>query len=522
MLTKNMSTINKNRIVKNTVALYFRQILSIVISIYSVSVVLLELGEMDYGIYNVVGGIVFLFTFISHSLASSTQRFLSISIPSGIEKVRKTFSESLWMYVALILVVFILVEIVGIYILNNVMRIPVERLAAAHWVLQCTIVSFLMTLFASPFFALVITYEKMTIFAIVAIVESILKLIAALLISRFNSDNLIIYSMLILVVTICTQGYYVLYCKWQYKEETNVDSIRLFSLTKNVRSMIVFAFWNLFKTLASALKGQGVNIILNMFFGPVVNAARGIAYQIENSVINFTNSVYLAVRPQIFQSYKENELGNMFLLVYMSSKFAFFLLLLISSIIIFRTDFILAKWLGDVPQYTDVFVRLVLVNCIIDAFSTPVLNAIYASAKIGTVQFFTSVVIFANLPLSYLLLWFGASPHVVYYVSILLSVIAFVIIIYFAYKTVNLSIREYSTKVLFPILITTILSQVPIYWINQYIGPTWLGMTAFCLIATIWTIFAIFCCGLSRDEKFKILTIINNKIKKNEITKNHC
>ena len=286
--------------------------------------------------------------------------------------------------------------------------------------------------------------------------------------------------------------------------------------------MIVFAFWNLFKTLAAALKGQGVNIILNMFFGPVVNAARGIAYQIENAVINFTNSVYLAVRPQIFQSYKKNEFSSMFSLVYMSSKVAFFLLLLISSIIIFRTDFILAKWLGEVPQYTDVFVRLVLVNCIIDAFSTPVLNVIYASAKIGKVQLFTSLVLFANLPLSYLLLWFGSSPHVVYYISILLSVMAFVIIIYFAYKTVKLPIGEYSTRVLFPVLITTVLSQVPLYWVNQYIGQTWLGVTAFCLIATIWTILSIFCYGLSRDEKSKILIVINNKLKKNEITKNHC
>lgn len=514
ILIFNVNTINKDKIFKNTIALYFRQILSIIISIYSVRVILHELGEINYGIYNVVGGVVSLFTFISHSLASSTQRYLSVSIPSGIEKVRETFSDSFWMYIVLMSIVFVLVEIAGVYILNNVMQIPVERLEAAHWVLQCTIISFLMTLLASPFFALIITYEKMTLFAIVSIVESVLKLFAALLIPFFHTDCLIIYSLLILLVTICTQGYYVMYCKRHYKVEINVNPVNEFKMTKSVRSMIVFAFWNLFKTLASVLKGQGINIILNVFFSPVVNAARGIAYQIENAVTNFTNSVYLAIRPQIFQSYKRNELNGMFSLVYMSSKVAFFLLLLISSIIIFRTDFILVKWLGNAPKYTDIFIRLVLVNCIIDAFSTPVLNSIYATAKIGRVQFFTSLVIFANLPLSYLLLWIGALPYVVYYISIGLSLIVLVLIIYFAHKTVNMSIGIYATKVLLPVLITTILSQVPIYWANLYIEQTWIGMFVFCLIATVWTLLIIYLCGLSRDEKAKIITIINNKIKK--------
>ncbi len=511
MITNN-TTIDKKKIAKNTVALYLRQIISMFISIFTVRVVLQELGEVDYGIYNVVGGIVLLFTFVSHSLASSTQRFLSVNIPLGVEKVRKVFSDSFWMYVILMIIVFVLTESIGVSLLNTIMKIPQDRLFAANCVLQSTIMSFLITLYCSSYFALVITYEKMGLFAFVAIIESLLKLAVALTFPYFGYDGLIIYSLLLLVVTILTQCVYIVYCKRKYVIEVNVEKVRTFKLTPEVKRMISFAFWNLFRTLATVLKGQGVNILLNIFFSPVVNAARGVAYQIENASNNFVNSIYVAIRPQIFQAYKKKEYTEMFSLVYMSSKFAFYLLLLLSSIMIFQTDFIVGKWLKEAPIYTTDFIKLVLINCIVDIFVTPVLNVIYANGKIGKIQFVTSVIIFANLPISYILLFMNFSPISVYVVSIILSFTVLVVILFYATKEVGLNWKEYMSEVIWPTFASLVFSQTPMLLVEHLFSQSWLGVGLFCLLDILWTVLVIIIFGLKKHERIILSKIIYQKL----------
>lgn len=507
------TTVNKKKIARNTIALYIRQVISILISIYSVRVILRELGETDYGIYNVVGGVVLLFSFISHSMASSTQRFLSMSIPNGKEKVRKTFSDSFWIYVVMILFVMILSETIGVWILNSFLQIPESRMLAANCVLQCTIISFLTTLFASPYFALIITYEKMGLFAMVSIVESVLKLFAAMYFSIIPFDGLIVYAFFILAITLITQGYYILYCNRHYKQILSKDKLRDLKASKNVKDMIVFAFWNLFRTIAVVVKGQGFNILLNIFNGPIVNAARGIAYQIENALTNIVNSVYLAVRPQVFQLYEKKRFGDMYSLVYMSSKISFYLLLMVFSIFFYRTNFIIEKWLGDAPEYTVVFIKLTLINCIIDVFVPPLLNTIQANGNIGRIQLLTSIITFIGLPISYFLLLGGGSPTIVYLVSIGISISTLMAVITYARKTAFLSLGKYLKKVIYPSVLVTTISQLPLFFMDKYIGEhSWTGLISFSLFALVWMSLTIVVCGLSVNERSKILYIVKSKI----------
>lgn len=506
------NTVNKKKIAKNIIALYCRQMVSIAISIYSVRVILKELGEIDYGIYNVVGGVVLLFSFISHSMASSTQRYLSMSIPCGLDKVRKTLSDSFLIYGAMIVFVTILSETVGVWLLNSFLQIPGNRLIAANCVLQCTIVSFLVTLYASPFFALVITYEKMEVFAIISIVESILKLIVAISFSAFGYDRLIIYAILILLVTILTQGYYILYCKRHYNNVLAKFCLKGLSINKNMKDMIVFAFWNLFRTLAIVVKGQGVNILLNIFFGPIINAARGIAYQIENALTNVVSSIYTASRPQIFQLYKRKQQREMFSLAYISSKISFFLLIIVFSILYHRTEFVIGKWLENAPESTAMFMKLTLINCTVDVFVPPIVNIIHANGDIRKIQLLTSIIAILNIPISYILLLNGSQPIIVYVVSIGASLMTLMAFILYAHKAIFLSIREYFKHVIIPTMFVAALSQIPLFYVNSYIvGQTWKGLIVFCVIVFIWVDIVIFCCGLSVDERKKVFSFIRNK-----------
>jgi len=506
--------VNKKKIAKNTIALYLRQIISIIISIYSVRVVLGELGDVDYGIYNVVGGVVLLFSFISHSMASSTQRFLSMSIPQGKDEVRKTFSDSFWIYVVLIILVMILSETIGVCILNLFLNIPEHRLFAANCVLQCTIVSFLMTLYASPYFALVITYEKMGLFALVSIAESVLKLFAAMSIALSCFDGLITYALLILLITLLTQGYYILYCRKYYKQILAKDKVNDFHISRNVKEMIVFAFWNLFRTIAVVAKGQGLNILLNIFNGPIINAARGIAYQIENALTNVVNSVYLAVRPQIFQLYEKRQFKDMFSLVYMSSKISFYLMMMVFSIFFYQSNFIIGQWLGDAPEYTIMFTKLTLANCAVDVFVPPLLNAIQANGNIGKIQLLTSIITIVGLPVTYVLLRKGDEPTAAYVVSIGISITTLIAIIIYARETTSLSIREYVKKVLCPAFCVTVLSQMPLSFIDNYYvcGQTWKSLFLFSLVALFWGSLVVVFCGLSANERNKMFYIVRSKV----------
>ena len=345
---------NNKRIAKNTIILYFRMIITMTVSLYTSRIVLKALGVEDYGIYNVVGGVISMFSILSGSLSAAISRFLTFEIGKrNFERVKIIFSTSINIQIILAFLIIILAEIIGVWFLNNKMVIPEGRLVAANWVLQCSIITFAINLISVPYNAIIVAYERMKAFAYVSIIEVILKLLIVyiLLISRL--DKLILYAILLLCISIIIRFIYGIYCKIHFKE-----SNYSFVFDKELmRSMTGFAGWNFFGAGSHLLMTQGVNMLMNVFFGVAVNAARGIAVQVDGSVMSFVSNFTTALNPQITKSYASEEKGYMFSLMCAGAKYSFFLLLILSLPILFQTETILYIWLGQVPEYACNFIR---------------------------------------------------------------------------------------------------------------------------------------------------------------------
>jgi O-antigen/teichoic acid export membrane protein len=314
---------NNKRIARNTLLLYFRMLLTMAVSFYTVRVVLDTLGVRDYGIYNVVGGVVTMFSFLSATMASASQRFFAFEIGrKNFEQLKKTFGITMTIYFIIGLVILILAETVGLWFLNTRMTIPLERLEAARWVYQFSILSFMVTMFSIPYNAAIVAHERMNAYAYVSIMEVLLKLGAVYMLVAFSFDKLKLYSILIFVVISITSMTYRIYCRKNF-EECRVSFYWEKGLFKEI---VTYSGWNLFGALASIFNNQGINIMLNLFFGPVVNAAQAIAYQINTAINQFVQNFLMAARPQITKYYANGELEQMLKLVFQSSKISFFLL----------------------------------------------------------------------------------------------------------------------------------------------------------------------------------------------------
>lgn len=378
------NTIFYSKIAKNTMMLYFRMLLNMIVSFYTSRIVLDALGIDDFGIYNVVGGIVVLFTFLNTAMSSATQRFLTFELgkKSGVERLSKVFSTSLNIHVLISFFIVILSETIGLYFLNEFMVIPSERMVAANVVYQCSILSCIMGIMTLPFNAIIVSYEYMDVFAWISIFDVILKLVIAYLLYITFFDKLIVYSVLLFLVTLITSIIYVLYCYKKFPE-CKYRCVRDRSLFK---SMCSFAGWNLIGNFAYICFTQGLNILLNMFFGPAVNAARGIAVQMQGVIGRFAGSFQIAVNPQITKKYAANNMDGMYLLLYKSSKISFFLLFIVSYPIILQTENILNFWLVDVPNYTVSFFRIIICISMIEVLANPLNIGAQATGKVKKYQ----------------------------------------------------------------------------------------------------------------------------------------
>jgi len=498
---------NTKRIAKNTLMLYFRMLLIMGVSLYTVRIVLNTLGVVDYGIYNVVGGVVTMFSFLSGTMASASQRFFAFELGrKNHEKLKKTFSMTMTIYTMIAVVILLLAETVGLWFLNTQMTIPLVRMEAANWIYQFSIFSFMMTMFTIPYDAAIIAHERMNVYAWVSIVEVLLKLFIVYLLVIFSFDKLKLYGILIFGVTTLVTLIYRTYCKRKFEE----CKFSFYWDTKLFKEIAFYSGWNLFGALAGVFNNNGINIILNIFFGPIVNTARGIAYQVNSSINQFVQNFMIATRPQITKYYASGEKEQMMRLVFQSSKFSFLLLFVLTMPVLLETNYIFTIWLKIVPENVVLFTRLIIISTLIDSLSYSLQTAAQATGKIKIYQSVVGGVMLLNLPFAYLLLKLGYAPQIVFYLAILNSVLTLFLRLFMLNKMVDLSISSFIIQVIIPSLLVTIVAYIPPFLIYQRTAESFLGFLSVALTGFITSIITLYLLGLSKKERsFAKQSIIN-------------
>ena len=445
------------RIAKNTLMLYFRQILIMLVSLYTVRVVLNTLGAEDYGIYNVVAGVVTMFSFLSGAMATASQRYFAFEMGRGNEEgLQKIFSVTMTIYMLLALIIMLLAETVGLWFVNTRLVIPAQRMTAARWIYQFAILSFMVTLLTTPYMASIIAHENMNVYAYVSIAEAVLKLGIVFMLRVLPYDKLIVYGALLLIVACINTGLYRGYCKRRYAE----CRFRLLWDMALCSEMISFIGWNFFGSFSSMIKNQGNTLLLNWYIGPIANAAQGIANQIRNAVSTFSQNFNLAVRPQITKEYAQENYENLFNFLSLSCKLTFFLMLVIIVPVYYDIEFILQIWLKNVPEYTIPFVRLLLIEALIESISLAMASANQATGKISVYQRIIGFCVLLNLPISFFVLVSGNPPQYIYAGGIVCMCLLVVVRVVFLKQIPQFQLWPFVKNVFFPSFIAASVSFV--------------------------------------------------------------
>ncbi len=399
---------NKKRIAKNTFMLYIRMLFLMVVNLYTSRVILQALGVEDYGVYNAIAGFIAMFSMVSSAIAGAISRFITFVLGQGDkDKLKKVFSTAIIIQLTLAAIVVVLVEVVGVWFLNTHMTIPDGREVAANWVLQFALVTFVLNLWSTPYNAALIAHEKMAAFAYIGIFEGVANLIIAFMVMYSPFDRLIVYGAFICLIALITRMIYNGYCKKHFDE-----CIFKWTFDYNLfKEMFSFAGWNFIGSISGLLRDQGINILFNVFCGPIINAARGLAIQVQTAVFKFSSNFYVAVQPQITKSYASDNVDESHDLVLRSSRFAFLLLTALIVPLITETDFILQLWLKEVPAHTTAFVQIILLCTLIDSLSTPLIYLMLATGNIKRYQIVVGLFNFINFPVAWIILYCGGSPE---------------------------------------------------------------------------------------------------------------
>lgn len=453
------------------------------VSLYTSRAVLQTLGVEDYGIYNVVGGFVAMFSLISSSLSSAVSRFLTFELGAGnLSKLKRIFATSLFVHLILAVIVLFFMETIGVWFLNTKMTIPLERIHAANWVFQASVLSFILGLIVVPYDASIVSHERLNAFAYIGILNVVLRLFVVLFIAHSTCflDSLIVYALLLVVVCVFIQFTYIYYCRKHF-EECRFHFIIDKSCLKEIGS---FAGWNFIGSTAGILKEHGVNIILNIFLGPIVNAARGISISVNATICLFAGNFMTALNPQIMKSFASGEIAYTTSLVERGSRFSFYIVFILSLPILLETDFVLNLWLGQYPVHTVNFVRLVLLLSMCDLLSNTLITLQQATGKIRNYQLAVGGMLLLNFPLSYLCLKNSLPPESVFIVALLISIMCLFLRLVLLNKMVHLSIKRYLRNVCCNVFLVSLCSlvipiavhlQMPSGW-ERFIAVGWLSM----------------------------------------------
>ena len=504
--------VNDKRIAKNTLFLYFRMLFLMLISLYTSRVILEALGVEDYGIYNVVGGFVSMFALISAALTSACSRFLNFELGKGdLERQNIVFSTAVTIQWGLAIIVTVLSEVIGIWYVNNIMVLPPERLTAANWCFQFSIFNFCMNLITVPYNASIIAHENMKTFAYIGLIQGLAQLGISCLVYFEPFDRLVFYALLLMILQFVIRYSYQVYCRNHFEE-----CRYRFVLDKPLlKHMFSYSLWHLIGNGAAVLKNHGVNLVLNFFFGPTVNAARGIANQVDNAVGQFVGNFMMAMNPQITKSYAKGDYSYMFSLVNKGARFSFYLLLFLSLPVIINADYILHLWLKQVPPYTIVFSQLALIAMLINSLSYPLITAQNATGNVRNYQIVVGGVELLNLPFSYLCLYFGMPPTSVVFVSIFVSVLA----LGARLIMLPLTLKGFQPLLFFKNVIVTcmsvaiIASTIPAA-VYQTLPENIMGFIVSVIICLLFSAIAIFYIGCSQSERIFVLAKVKETTKK--------
>ena len=468
------SSANK-RIAKNTLVLYVRMLFTMGISLFTSRVILQTLGVEDYGISSVVGGVISMFTFINAAMVSSTQRYLNFELVRGdANQLRSVFSTSLQIHALIALAIIVLSETVGLWFLNEKLVIPEARMTAAMWVYQCSILSCAVSIMSTPYNAVIVAHEKMSAFAYISILDVSLKLLVVYLLVVLPFDKLIILAILNLLVQLLIRYIYTIYCHRHFPE-----SYFQFWFNKTLfKEMFGFAGWSFWGNLAAILYTQGLNMMLNIFFGPIVNAARGIAVQVQSAVQQFVGGFQTALNPQITKNYASNNLPQMHSLMFRSARFSFLLLFFLSLPVLMETNFILTLWLKTVPDDAVVFTQIMICISLIYTTANPCVIANQATGKVKIYQMVVGGILLLILPISYVVLKLGAPAYSVFIVHFCIESLAQFSRMYMLRKLIHLPLWQYIKNIYIPIVSTVVIAIILPLVVRMQVAEGWLRFLA--------------------------------------------
>lgn len=496
---------NNKRIAKNTLVLYVRMLFLMAIGFYTSRVILEALGVEDFGIYNVVGGFVALFAILSKSLSGAASRFLNFEMGRGnAEKLSKVFSTTVSIQIFLALIIAIIAEIFGMWFVNSKMVIPPDRLYATNWVFQFSVLTFCANLLMVPYHAAIIAHERMNVFAYISIFEGIAKLLICYLLFVSPTDKLILYCILMFLiqVVVCLANY--IYCIRKFKE-----CKYHFVKDKNLLLQIFsYATWNTIGTSSAILRNQGGNVLINLFAGPTVNAARAIANQVLHAVHGFVENFFVALKPQITKSYASGDRDYMMMLIFQGSRLSFYVLLLLCLPILINTDYLLHLWLKTVPDHSVLFVQLTLIFTMIESISNPLITAQLATGKIRDYQLVVGGLQLMNLPISYICLKLGAIPETILIVAIVIGVLCLFFRLWMLRKMISINIGDFAYKVLLNCLLVTTVSFIFPILLSQNMPKSFLAFIIITLISIVCTTTSILFVGCQKSERQLLWTKI--------------
>lgn len=498
------------RIAKNTVYMYVRMFITMIIGLYTSRVVLASLGFEDYGLYNVVGGIIAMFGFLNGAMTNTTSRYITFYLgKKDVKRLQEVFSTTFYIHALIAIIIVFLGETVGLWYVYNKLVIPDGRFDAAIWLYQFTIITAAANIISVPFNASVIAHEKMSTFAIIAVVDSVLKLSIALSISHASFDKLVYYGLMILIIQLMNNLIFWVYSTRKFE---GISIKRVFDRPL-FKEMFGFTGWNLFGNFSYVFFTQGLNLILNYFCGTAVNAARGIAVQVDGIVRQFANNVQTAINPQIIKSYAQSDKERFFSLIFASSRYCFYLLLLLALPIILEAEFLLTLWLGEFPNHTINFIRITLVTVTLEALVTPMFMANLASGKVKSYQMVLSIISLLFIPITYLAIKITKIPEIVFVCTLIMTIIEIIARVFIVHNQVGLPRRLYLQRVLSNVVIVAISASILPALVHMKMA---VGVLRFLIVGTVCVLsvgLVVYFIGINKQER----EYINNFLKTNVI-----